>query len=115
MPLAIALAGCRGLTIRMKIAPTVPRIGAAHVSVLKNVVGMMFWIWGVPGRESIVNVSAPKAIVPGIRRFGILLCRKIPASKGYMIARSRPTIPVTAKTIDFEKPDSSITFDSESL
>src|SRR3954454_2039519 len=49
----------------MKIAPIVPRIGAAQVSVLKNVVGMMFWICGVPGSESMVKVNAPRAMVPG--------------------------------------------------
>jgi hypothetical protein len=43
--------------------------------VLKNVVGMMFWICGVPGSESIVNENAPSAMAPGIRRFGMLLWR----------------------------------------
>ena len=36
------------------------------------VLGMMFWICGVPGRESIVKVKAPSAMVPGIRRLGML-------------------------------------------
>jgi hypothetical protein len=43
--------------------------------VLKKVVGMMFWICGVPGSESMVNEKAPSAIAPGIRRLGILLWR----------------------------------------
>ena len=55
-------------SVRMKIAPIVPSIGAAQVVVLKNVVGMMFWICGVPGSESIVKVKAPSAIVAGISR-----------------------------------------------
>ena len=40
----------------------IPSHGAAQVVVLKNVVGMMFWICGEPGRESIVKVNAPSAI-----------------------------------------------------
>ena len=56
--------------------------GAPRSSVLKNVVGMMFWICGEPGSESIVNVNAPSAIVPGISRFGMSLCRNISAANG---------------------------------
>ena len=55
----------------MKIAPITPSHGAAQPSVLKKVVGMMFWICGVPGSASIVKVKAPSAIVPGINRFGM--------------------------------------------
>ncbi len=70
-------------TARMKIAPAVPSHGAAHEVVWKNVVGMMFWICGVPGSESIVNENAPSAMVPGISRFGILPWRNISAANGY--------------------------------
>ena len=66
----------------MNAAPMVPSQGAAQVSVRKKVVGMMFWICGVPGSASIVNVNAPSAIVPGISRFGMLLCLNISAAKG---------------------------------
>ena len=66
----------------MKIDPIVPRMGAAHVSVLKKVVGMMFCICGVPGIESMVNVNAPNAMVAGISRFGMPLCRNISAANG---------------------------------
>ena len=66
----------------MKAAPTRPRIGAAQVVVLKKVVGMMFWICGVPGSASMVKLKAPRAIVPGIRRFGMPLWRNISAAKG---------------------------------
>ena len=66
----------------MKTAPMMPSHGAAQVVVLKNVVGMMFWICGVPGSESIVKLNAPSAIVPGIRRFGNLACRNISAANG---------------------------------
>src|SRR5687768_12267938 len=38
---------------------------------LKKVVGMMFWICGVPGSESMVKVKAPSAIVAGTKRLGI--------------------------------------------
>ncbi len=60
----------------------VPSQGAAQPVVLKNVVGMMFWICGVPGSESMVKENAPSAIAPGISRFGILLCRYISAANG---------------------------------
>ena len=49
----------------MKSAPITPSHGAAQVSVLKKVVGMMFWICGVPGSASIVKVKAPSAMVAG--------------------------------------------------
>ena len=39
----------------MNTLPIRPSQGAAQVVVLKNVVGMMFWICGVPGRASIVK------------------------------------------------------------
>ncbi len=66
----------------MKAAPITPSHGAAQVFVLKNVVGMMFWICGLPGSASIVIVKAPRAIVPGISRFGISLWRNISAANG---------------------------------
>ncbi len=66
----------------MKIAPIVPSTGAAQAVVLKKVVGMMFWICGVPGSESIVNVKAPSAIVAGMSRFGMLLRRNSSAANG---------------------------------
>jgi hypothetical protein len=66
----------------MNAAPMMPSHGAAQVVVLKNVVGMMFWICGEPGSESIVNVKAPSAIVQGISRFGMSLCRNISAANG---------------------------------
>jgi hypothetical protein len=66
----------------MKTLPTTPSTGAAHVVVPKNVVGMMFWICGVPGSASIVNVKAPSAIVPGISRFGMSVSRNISAANG---------------------------------
>ena len=50
--------------------------------VLKKVVGMMFWICGVPGRESMVKVKAPSAMVPGISRLGMSASRNISAAKG---------------------------------
>ena len=52
----------------MKSEPITPSQGAAQVSVLKKVVGMMFWICGLPGSASMVKVKAPSAMVPGIRR-----------------------------------------------
>jgi hypothetical protein len=55
---------------RMKMLPSAPRIGAAQVLVPKKVVGMMFWICGVPGRLSMVKVKAPSAIVPGHEALG---------------------------------------------
>ena len=62
--------------------PMSPIQGAAQPSVLKNVVGMIFWIWGVPGSASMVKVKAPSAMVPGIRRFGISPCLNISAANG---------------------------------
>jgi hypothetical protein len=55
--------------------PITPSHGAAQPVVLKKVVGMMFWICGVPGKVSMVNENAPSAIAPGIRRLGMLLWR----------------------------------------
>ncbi len=67
----------------MNSEPITPSAGAAQEVVLKKVVGMMFWICGVPGSESIVKEKAPRAIAPGIRRFGILLWRYSSAANGY--------------------------------
>ncbi len=69
--------------LRMNTAPISPSHGAAQVLVLKKVVGMMFWICGLPGSASIVTVKAPRAIVPGISRLGMPLWRNISAAKGY--------------------------------
>ena len=65
-----------------KIVPITPSHGAAHAVVLKKVLGMMFWICGVPGRASMVNENAPRAMVAGIKRLGILLWRNISAANG---------------------------------
>jgi len=69
-------------TEMMNTAPITPSHGAAQVLVLKKVVGMMFWICGLPGRASIVTVNAPSAMVPGISRLGMPLWRNISAAKG---------------------------------
>ena len=66
----------------MNRAPITPSHGAAQVVVLKNVVGMMFWICGEPGSESMVKVNAPRAIVTGMSRLGMPLCRNISAANG---------------------------------
>ena len=66
----------------MNTAPMQPSTGAAQEFVPKNVDGMMFWICGVPGSASIVNVNAPSAIVPGIRRLGMSLWRNSSAANG---------------------------------
>ncbi len=63
--------------------PIRPSQGAAQAVVLKKVLGMMFWICGVPGRASMVNENAPRAMVAGISRLGILLWRNISAANGY--------------------------------
>ncbi len=53
------------------IAPaSVPRIGAANGVVPKNGIGIAFWIAGVPGSAVMVKVNEPRAIAPGISRFG---------------------------------------------
>jgi hypothetical protein len=52
------------------------------VSVLKKVVGMMFWICGVPGTASMVKVNAPSAIGRGMSRFGMPPWRNISAANG---------------------------------
>ncbi len=59
-----------------------PSVGAAHAVVPKKVVGMMFWICGVPGSASMVKVKAPSAIVPGTRRLGMLPRRNSSAANG---------------------------------
>jgi hypothetical protein len=50
--------------------------------VLKKVVGITFWICGVPGSESMVKEKAPRAMVPGIRRLGMPPWRNISAANG---------------------------------
>ncbi|MNL10372.1 hypothetical protein D3C87_1311700 [compost metagenome] len=65
-----------------KIVPITPSHGAAQAVVLKKVLGMMFWICGVPGRASMVNEKAPRAMVAGISRLGMLLWRNISAANG---------------------------------
>ena len=52
----------------------IPRVGAEYRSVLKKVVGITFCTCGDPGSASIVKVNEPSAMVPGIKRFGILDC-----------------------------------------
>ena len=37
-----------------------PRAGAAVAVVPRYLVGMMFWIWGVPGSIDITKVATPK-------------------------------------------------------
>ena len=69
--------------VSVKAAPISPSQGAAQVVVSKKVVGMMFWICGVPGSAVIVNVNAPSAMAPGIRRLGMPPWRNISAAKGY--------------------------------
>jgi len=66
----------------MNTVPRLPSTGAAQLSVPKNAVGMMFWICGVPGSASMVKVNAPRAMVPGISRLGMLLCRNSSAANG---------------------------------
>ena len=65
-----------------KTLPIRPRTGAAHVVVLKKVVGMMFWICGVPGKASIVKLNAPSATVAGMSRLGMSPWRNISAANG---------------------------------
>ncbi len=62
--------------------PITPSQGAAQLLVPKNAEGMMFWICGVPGSASMVKVKAPSAMVPGIRRLGMLLWRNSSAANG---------------------------------
>lgn len=69
-------------TMKIKVPPTTPSHGAAQVLVWKNVVGMMFWICGVPGRASMVKVKAPSAMVPGISRLGMSTWRNSSAANG---------------------------------
>ncbi len=69
-------------TVNTNRQPITPSQGAAQAVVLKKVVGMMFWICGVPGRASMVKEKAPSAIVAGISRLGILLWRNSSAANG---------------------------------
>ena len=66
----------------MNAAPISPKVGAAQVVVPKKLVGMMFWICGVPGRLSIVKVNAPRATVAGISRLGMAARLNISAANG---------------------------------
>ena len=55
----------------MNTVPATPRVGAAQLVVPKKLVGMMFWICGLPGSAASAKVMVPSASAPGIRRFGI--------------------------------------------
>lgn len=103
------------------------------MSVLKNAVGITFWICGVPGSASIVKVNAPRAIVPGMRRFGMSASLNIFFAKGYTaktttnrltplyvkmapintiasVARFAPTSLTIVFAMEAAKPDISTTF-----
>ncbi|MCY1179141.1 hypothetical protein D9M73_195230 [compost metagenome] len=69
-------------TQNTKTEPIRPSHGAAQAVVLKKVEGMMFWICGVPGSASMVKEKAPRAMVAGINRLGMLLWRNISAANG---------------------------------
>ena len=49
--------------------------GAANGVVLKNGIGMAFWMAGVPGSADIVKVEVPSTMAAGISRCGILAAR----------------------------------------
>ena len=66
----------------MNSEPINPSQGAAQALVPKKLVGIIFWICGVPGRASMVNENAPRATVAGISRLGIPLWRNSSAAKG---------------------------------
>ena len=66
----------------MNTVPATPRVGAAQLVVPKKLVGMMFWICGLPGSASMVKVKAPSAMVPGISRLGMSLWRNSSAANG---------------------------------
>ena len=50
--------------------------------VLKNGIGIAFWIAGVPGSATIVKVKLPSPIAAGIKRFGIAASRNSDAAIG---------------------------------
>ena len=59
-----------------------PRTGAAKSVVPKYLIGIAFWIAGVPGRAVIVKVKAPSAIAGGISRCGTPACRNNASATG---------------------------------
>lgn len=69
-------------TAMMNSEPISPSQGAAQALVPKKLVGMMFWICGVPGKASMVKEKAPSATVAGISRLGIPLWRNSSAANG---------------------------------
>jgi len=52
-----------------------PRPGAAKGVVLKNGIGIAFWIDEVPGKADMVNVDIPSTIAAGISRRGMAAAR----------------------------------------
>ena len=56
---------------------TIPMIGPAVGEVPKYLIGIKFWIWGVPGTAVMVNVNAPRAMAPGISFLVMLASSKI--------------------------------------
>ncbi len=59
-----------------------PRPGAAKGVVPKKGMGMVFWIYGVPGMADMVNVEVPSMIAAGISRRGIAAERKRSCAMG---------------------------------
>ncbi len=58
--------------------------GAAQELVWKYDEGMMFWICGVPGSETMANENMPTHSVAGSNRFGISAFLNTTRPNGYM-------------------------------
>ena len=61
-----------------------PMPGPAHVDVWKYDDGMMFWICGVPGSDTIANEKMPIQSAAGNSFFGMSARRNTYAPNGYM-------------------------------
>jgi len=60
-----------------------PTPGAVNASVPKNVMGMAFWIEGVPGMPLSVKVAPPSSTAAGMKRLGVLELRRMATATGY--------------------------------
>ena len=58
-------------SVNMIAPPISPRPGAEKVLVPKYLIGIAFWIDGVPGSAVMVKVNEPSAMAPGMKRLGM--------------------------------------------
>ncbi len=69
-------------SVNMMAPPISPRPGAEKVLVPKYLIGIAFWIDGVPGSAVMVKVNEPSAIAGATRRLGMSASRNSDLAMG---------------------------------